>query len=63
MNRFKKKILANMGNADMKMDDLGAEMQLSKVQLYRKVKAYDRKNACRASERDASAESLYAPDA
>lgn len=39
MNRFKKKILANMGNADMKMDDLGAEMQLSKVQLYRKVKA------------------------
>lgn len=39
MDRFKKKILANMGNADMKMDDLGAEMQLSKVQLYRKVKA------------------------
>ena len=39
MDRFKKKILENMGNADMKMDDLGAEMQLSKVQLYRKVKA------------------------
>ena len=39
MDRFKKKILDNMGNADMKMDDLGAEMQLSKVQLYRKVKA------------------------
>ena len=28
-----------MGNADMKMDDLGAQMLLSKVQLYRKVKA------------------------
>ena len=39
MDRFKKKILENIGNADMKMDDLGAEMQLSKVQLYRKVKA------------------------
>lgn len=39
MDRFKKKILENMGNADMKMDDLGAEMHLSKVQLYRKVKA------------------------
>lgn len=39
MDRFKKKILENMGNADMKMDDWGAEMQLSKVQLYRKVKA------------------------
>ena len=39
MDRFKKKILENMSNADMKMDDLGAEMQLSKVQLYRKVKA------------------------
>ena len=39
MDRFKKKILENMCNADMKMDDLGAQMQLSKVQLYRKVKA------------------------
>ena len=39
MDRFKKKILENMGNTDMKMDDLGAQMQLSKVQLYRKVKA------------------------
>lgn len=39
MDRFKKKILENMGNADMKMDDLGAQMLLSKVQLYRKVKA------------------------
>lgn len=39
MDRFKKKMLENMGNAEMRMDDLGAEMQLSKVQLYRKVKA------------------------
>ena len=38
MNRFKNKLLANMSNADMKMDDLSAEMKLSKVQLYRKVK-------------------------
>ena len=59
MDRFKKKILENMGNADMKMDDLGAQMQLSKVQLYRKVKAMTGKNACRAPERDAPAESLY----
>ena len=39
MDRFKKKMMENMGNADIRMDDLGAEMQLSKVQLYRKVKA------------------------
>ena len=38
MDRFKKKMIENMGNADIRMDDLGAEMQLSKVQLYRKVK-------------------------
>lgn len=39
MDRFKKKVIENLGNADLKMDDLGSEMQLSKVQLYRKVKA------------------------
>ena len=39
MDRFKKKVIEHMGNANMTMDDLGAEMQLSKVQLYRKVKA------------------------
>ncbi len=39
MDRFKKKMMENLGNADIRMDDLGAEMQLSKVQLYRKVKA------------------------
>ncbi len=38
MDRFKSKMLENMSNADLRMDDLGAEMQLSKVQLYRKVK-------------------------
>ena len=39
IDRFKKKVIERMGDADLKMDDLGAEMQLSKVQLYRKVKA------------------------
>lgn len=39
IDRFKKKIIENLGNADLKMDDLGSEMQLSKVQLYRKLKA------------------------
>ena len=38
IDRFKKKVVEHMGNANMTMDDLGAEMQLSKVQLYRKVK-------------------------
>ncbi len=39
MDRFKKKVIERMGDANMKMDDLGSEMHLSKVQLYRKVKA------------------------
>ena len=39
IDRFKKKVVERMGDADLKMDDLGAEMQLSKVQMYRKVKA------------------------
>ena len=39
IDRFKKKVIERMGDADLKMDDLGAEMLLSKVQLYRKVKA------------------------
>lgn len=39
IDRFKKKVIERMGDADLKMDDLGAEMQLSKVQMYRKVKA------------------------
>lgn len=39
IDRFKKKIVENMGNANLKAEDLGSEMQLSKVQLYRKVKA------------------------
>ena len=32
-------ILKNMSNTNLKMDDLGEEMGLSRVQLYRKVKA------------------------
>lgn len=39
IDRFKKKVVEHMGDANLKMDDLGAEMSLSKVQLYRKVKA------------------------
>lgn len=38
LDRFKKKVMERMGDANLKMDDLGSEMQLSKVQLYRKVK-------------------------
>ena len=39
IDRFKKKVIECMGDTNLKMDDLGAEMSLSKVQLYRKVKA------------------------
>ncbi len=39
LDKFKKKVLERMGDANLKMDDLGAEMELSKVQMYRKVKA------------------------
>ena len=39
IDRFKKKVIARLCDADLKMDDLGAEMSLSKAQLYRKVKA------------------------
>ena len=39
IDRFKKKVIDRMSDADLTMDELGAEMQLSKVQLYRKVKA------------------------
>ena len=39
LDKFKKKVLERMGDANLKMDDLGAEMALSKVQMYRKVKA------------------------
>lgn len=39
IDRFKKKVIENISNANLKMDDLASEMQLSKVQLYRKVKA------------------------
>jgi YesN/AraC family two-component response regulator len=39
MNKLKEAIKANMSNADLKMDELGDELGLSRVQLYRKVKA------------------------
>lgn len=39
LDKFKKKVLEKMGDANLNMDALGAEMMLSKVQMYRKVKA------------------------
>ena len=59
MDRFKKKILENMGNADMKMDDLGSPDAVEQGTALSQGEGYDRKNACRAPERDAPAESLY----
>ena len=38
MNKLKEAIKANMSNADLKMDELGEKMGISRVQLYRKVK-------------------------
>ena len=37
--RLNEAILKNMSNSNLKMDDLGAELGLGRVQLYRKVKA------------------------
>ena len=39
MDQLKEAIQASMPNADLKMDELGARMGVSRVQLYRKVKA------------------------
>lgn len=39
MNALRQSVKKNMGNAQLKMDDLGADMGISRVQLYRKVKA------------------------
>ena len=39
IDRFKKKVIERMGDESLNMDALGAELQLSKVQMYRKVKA------------------------
>ena len=39
IDRFKKKVVENLADPNLKMSDLGSEMQLSRAQLYRKVKA------------------------
>ena len=39
MDAFKEAITKNMGNSHLKLEDLGAELGMSRVQLYRKVKA------------------------
>ena len=39
METLRQAILKNMSNTKLKMDDLGADMGISRVQLYRKVKA------------------------
>lgn len=38
MDQLKEAVNSNMGNADLKMDDLGEQLGISRVQLYRKVK-------------------------
>lgn len=39
LERFKKAAQSHIGDANLRMDDLGSELSLSKVQMYRKVKA------------------------
>ena len=39
LERFKKAAKLHIGDANLRMDDLGSELSLSKVQMYRKVKA------------------------
>ena len=39
LERFKKTAKSHIGDANLRMDDLGSELSLSKVQMYRKVKA------------------------
>lgn len=39
INQLRQTILKRMGESDLKMDDLGTELGMSRVQLYRKVKA------------------------
>lgn len=39
LERFKKAAKSHIGDASLRMDDLGSELSLSKVQMYRKVKA------------------------
>ena len=39
LERFKKAAKSHIGDANLRMDDLGSELSLSKVQMYRRVKA------------------------
>lgn len=39
LERFKKAAKSHISDANLRMDDLGSELSLSKVQMYRKVKA------------------------
>lgn len=39
ISRFREAAMQHLGDADLKMDDLGSELRLSRVQLYRKIKA------------------------
>lgn len=39
LERFKKAAKSHIGDANLRMDDLGSELSLSKVQMYRNVKA------------------------
>lgn len=39
LERFKKAAKSHIGDANLRMDDLGSELSLSRVQMYRKVKA------------------------
>lgn len=39
LERFKKAAKSHIGDTNLRMDDLGSELSLSKVQMYRKVKA------------------------
>lgn len=39
ISRFREAAMQHLGDTDLKMDDLGSELHLSRVQLYRKIKA------------------------
>ena len=51
LERFKKAAKSHIGDANLRMDDLGSELSLSKVQMYRKVKALPARLLPRCSER------------
>ena len=39
ISRFREVAMQHLGDVNLKMDDLGNELRLSRVQLYRKIKA------------------------